>query len=280
MFSVSFLDEGEDSKVSPLAGPVPPSEIEVREPETPGLWRAQVEEVWSMPKPEGPGRSIKLVVASRDFPGDVLGWLELASAPLVMGERDARYPVSGPNHRVDLRTVGAHPEFAAWRGSSLVGMLGMTDAVLSLWERRYGDRPEIVQTTGAFGISAVYERKRLPSGRRWRRVQLTSGTYPLLTPALYDAAREVMGATHTRHPVDENGRLVDGRDNMRRKLLREALLETGHSSEDVRTIVASMGIQRALYVCDVRQPTSIDPDEEVREAYSHWRTRYMKEPER
>lgn len=272
-YSISFCDH---SPVPALEGPVPPSGVVVQAPDSSGLWRAQVEHLWSMPKPEGPGRSIKLVVVSRDEPADVLGWLELASAPLAMGERDKRFTVSGPNARVDLRTVGAHPEFARWRGASLVGMLGMTDAVLWEWERRYGDRPELVQTTGAFGVSAIYERKKVPSGRRWIRAQMTSGTYPVLPDSLVDIAKKVAGLKHSRHPVVD-GKLLTGRDNMRNRVFRAALTELGYSSAEQRTIVGSLGIRRALYVCEVVPTYSRDRQLEVDEVYGYWLARYAKE---
>lgn len=273
-YSISFFDH---SPVPALEGPVPPTGVVVQAPDSSGLWRAQVEHLWSMPKPEGPGRSVKLVVVSRDDPADVLGWLELASAPLVMGERDRKFPVSGPNARVDLRTVGAHPEFASWRGASLVGMLGMTDAVLWEWERRYGDRPELVQTTGAFGVSAIYERKRTPSGRRWTRAQMTSGTYPVLPDSLVEAAKEVAGLEGSRHPVVD-GKLLPGRENMRKRVVRAALTELGYSSEEQRTITDSLGICRALYVCEVQPTYSRDRQLEVDEVYQHWLARYSRRP--
>jgi hypothetical protein len=273
-YSISFFDH---SPVPALEGPVPPTGIVVQAPETSGLWRAQVEHLWSMPKPEGPGRSVKLVVVSRDEPADVLGWLELASAPLVMGERDRRFPVSSPNARVDLRTVGAHPEFASWRGASLVGMLGMTDAVLWEWEKRYGDRPELVQTTGAFGVSAIYERKKVPSGRRWTRAQMTSGTYPVLPDSLVDAAKEVAGIEGSRHPVVD-GKLLPGRDNMRKRVVRAALTELGWSSSRQRTFTDSLGICRALYVCQVQPTYSRDRQLELDEVYQHWLARYSRRP--
>lgn len=260
--------------VEPLSGPVPPSGVRVVPPESSGLWRAQVEHVWSMPKPEGPGRSVKLCVESKDT-REVVGWLEMASAPLVMGERDRRYPVSGPNVRVDLRTVGAHPDLAAWRGSSLVGLLGLTDAVLSEWTRRYGDVPELVQTTGAFGVTAIYERKRLPGGRRWTRAQMTSGTYPVLSESLVAAAREVTGAARSRHPEG-----LDGRENIRRSLLVEALGVCDFSRDEVRRVVASLGVRRALYVCPVKPELPDDPQLEIDQVFEHWRARYSRAPAR
>ena len=260
--------------VEPLKNPVPPSGIRVVAPESSGLWRAQVEHVWSMPKPEGPGRSIKLCVESADT-REVLGWLEMASAPLVMGERDRRYPVSGPNMRVDLRTVGAHPDLAAWRGSSLVGMLGLTDAVLSEWARRYGDEPELVQTTGAFGVTAIYERKKVPGGRGWTRVQMTSGTYPVLSESLVVAARKLTGAARSRHPEG-----LDGRENIRRSLLLDALRTCGFSRAGVRQVVASLGVRRALYACGVEFQLPDDPQEEIDAVFEHWRARYSRAPAR
>ena len=258
--------------VEPLAGPVPPSGVRVVAPESSGLWRAQVEHVWSMPKPEGPGRSIKLCVESADT-REVLGWLEMASAPLVMAERDRRYPVSGPNVRVDLRTVGAHPDLARWRGSSLVGMLGLTDAVLSEWTRRYGDRPELVQTTGAFGVTAIYERKKLPGGRGWTRAQMTSGTYPVLSESLVVAARLLTGAARSRHPEG-----LDGRENIRRSLLLEALGVCGFSRAEVRRVVASLGVRRALYACPVDVQLPDDPQLEIDQVFEHWLEKYARAP--
>ena len=258
--------------VEPLAGPVPPSGIRVVAPESPGLWRAQVEHVWSMPKPEGPGRSIKLCVESADT-REVLGWLEMASAPLVMGERDRRYPVSGPNVRVDLRTVGAHPDLARWRGSSLVGLLGLTDAVLSEWVRRYGNEPEIVQTTGAFGVTAVYERKRLPGGRGWVRVQRTSGTYPVLSESLVAASRAVTGAARSRHPEG-----LDGRENIRRRLFLKAMEKCGFSRTESRRVCRSLGVRRALYVCPVEVEVPDNPQAEVDAVFKHWLEKYARAP--
>ena len=271
-----FFLEGPVTPLDDLRCRLPPEGVEVGAPETSALWRMQVEHVWSMPKPEGPGRSIKTNVLAKET-GDVLGWLELASAPLSMGDRDDWCPVSSPNARVDLRTVGARPEFAAWRGGSLVGLLGLTDAVLGEWERRYGDRPELVQTTGAFGVSALYERKRVPSGRRWRRVQMTSGTYPVLSDTLMQAVRGLLGGVGTRHPVQDS-RLKHGRENWRRTFFHEALRRTGHAPAQVRRISSSLGVRRALYGCRLEEPVGLEAQEEIDQVYEFWLERYAKMP--
>lgn len=264
-----FEDTG---PVPEVLGPVPPSGVVVREPESSALWRAQVEHVWSMPKVEGPGRSIKLEIGSKDHPGDVLGWLELASAPLVMKRRDTLFPSTSSNGRVDLRTVGAHPRFASWRGSSLVGMLGLTDAVLRLWEDKYGDPVELVQTTGAFGVSAVYERKRLEHGRRWRRIQMTSGTYPVLPDSIVEAAKKVTGRTRMRTLWHA------GQHNMRVETFKAALSKVGITGHERRVICDSLGIQRAVYVSPATVRRDQDPQDEVDEAYDWWLRRYARDP--
>ena len=273
----SFVLVEDAGPVERLSGPMPPSGVRVGAPESSGLWRAQVEHVWSMPKPEGPGRSIKLSVTSADT-HEVLGWLEMASAPLVMGERDRRYPVSGPNVRVDLRTCGAHPDFARWRGSSLVGMMGLTDAVLGLWLERYGDAPELVQTTGAFGVTAIYERKKVPGGRGWRRVQMTSGTYPVLSDELVDAVRDVTGVRSTRQPSQGDRIALDGRENVRRTLFLKALEEVGMSRTEARRVCLSLGVRRALYACPVEVELPDDPQAEVDQVFAHWLARYARAP--
>lgn len=234
----------------------------------PRKWMQMVSTIWSMPRSYGPGRAIYLIVTPTESV-QPFGFLCLSSAPYCLPQRDDRYGIEDRAQIIELSTVGAHPSFAPYRGGSLVSLCGLTVDVGRMWRNKYGSEPALVSTTGAFGVSSIYERKKLATGRGWRRIGYTSGIYPVRSKRLLDLAYEITGEGRP----DKLSIVGGGALDTYKRSISTAMLKVGYEKTFIKQLMLSMGCQRAIYCC----PMDLNSDtESVSSTVEWWRHRYMK----
>jgi len=218
--------------------------------------------LWRVPVSFGYGRKLNFIVWD-DWSGKVMGILGLSDPVIGLDVRDGHIGWDGEAkkerlyHVMTANVLGAVPPYnGELRGSKLVALLAGGETVRAHFRSRYEGRRSVilgkvrraelvlVDSMGAFGRTAIYNRLRYRGRELWRHLGYTRGeTHThLKVPEVFELLRRALEVSGKEEVLKRN-RYGHG-PNWKMRVIRTALRVLGIRVDNLML----QGIRRGYYV--------------------------------
>jgi len=254
---------------------------------------------WKVPVSMGYGRKLHFIVWD-DWSGKVMGILGLSDPVIGLRVRDDHIGWDGEAKRERLyhvmtaNVLGAVPPYnGGLKGSKLVALLARGSTVRACFRDRYEGKASVIlgkkrraelvllDTTGAFGKTAIYNGLVYRGLKLWRHVGYTQGlTHTHLSvPGIFGLLKEAIGLLGEDEVLKRN-RYGDG-PNWKIRVVKKALSLLGIPPERLMM----QGIRRGYYVSPLAEnwreflrgeeeaPRMVELSDE--ELIEYWKARWL-----